>query len=225
MDSTLKRDGYMLLQDLSPDISTAEIGSRFGVPVEIGELLPLSEIPVVQALRPKEKLHARQNQYSGHYGLESFPLHTDLAHWAVPPRYFLLRCLVGADDVFTRLLSWTYISDLLGKATLRKAVFRARHHYYWRSGLVRALSSYGVEEIFRWDPVFLEPLNKGAQALKEVMLDRTHLRSTIEIRLAKSGEAILIDNWRMLHGRSAVPARSTDRHIERIYLSEVFHGR
>jgi len=40
--------------------------------------------------------------------------------------------------------------------------------------------------------------------------------------LHEPGDTILIDNWQMLHGRSQVSAESTIRHIERVYLSEVF---
>lgn len=35
------------------------------------------------------------NTYSGLFGLEEFPLHTDLAHWHSPPRYILLRVLTS----------------------------------------------------------------------------------------------------------------------------------
>jgi hypothetical protein len=87
------------------------------------------------------------------------------------------------------------------------------------------MSRHHNEEIFRWDPIFLQPLNGRAEALKRVMLDPEWNDATIKILLRDPGDILLIDNWRMLHGRSQVPSRSANRHIERVYLSEVFNDR
>ena len=32
------------------------------------------------------------------------------------------------------------------------------------------------------------------------------------------GDTVIIDNWRMLHGRPAVPEGRRDRHLQRVYL-------
>src|SRR6266852_2493437 len=118
MRITVERHGFALQQQLAPHLSTVEIAGRFGIILKIDKLLPSSGIPTVQTLRPRETAEVKQNRYSGHYGLDLFPLHTDLAHWALPPHYLLLRCLVGADDVFTNLLPCAYAVDLVGKAAL-----------------------------------------------------------------------------------------------------------
>jgi alpha-ketoglutarate-dependent taurine dioxygenase len=85
------------------------------------------------------------------------------------------------------------------------------------------MSPHREEQIFRWDPIFLEPLNSRAQALKRVMLSPASNEAMIKILLQDPGDILLIDNWRTLHGRSQVPARSAERLIERVYLSEVFN--
>jgi L-asparagine oxygenase len=222
MRSRVERDGFVLQKELAPHLSTVEVARRLGTILNVETILPSSGIPTVQCLRPRETRDVKQNQYSGNYGLNLFPLHTDLAHWIVPPRYFLLRCLVGAEDVFTNLLPCTYIVRVVGTSTLRKAVLRIRKRRFGCSGLVRALSSHQKEEIFRWDPLFLEPLNSNAHALKRVMFGPACNEAVIRVRLQRPGDTLLVDNWRMLHGRSPVSARSTARHIERIYVSEVF---
>jgi L-asparagine oxygenase len=199
-----------------------EVAHALGTVVNVGGLLPSSGIPTVQCLRPRNTTEVKQNQYSGHYGLSTFPLHTDLAHWALPPPYLLLRCVVGSNDVFTHVLSWTRIVDLVGTAALRKAVFMARSRQIGCSGLVRAMSHHHQTEVLRWDPIFLRPLNQHARALASVMLDPTWNGAAIKILLHQPGDMVLIDNWRMLHGRSQVLAHSTVRRIERVYLSEVF---
>lgn len=220
--ATVQRDGFVVQRIHLPDLSTVEVARRLGTIVDIETILPTSGIPTVQSLRPREISEVGKNQYSGNYGVDLFPLHTDLAHWILPPHYLLLRCLVGTEDVFTNLLSCADVVGVVGAAVLQKAVLRARKRRYGSSGLVRAMSSHCDKQIFRWDPIFLEPLNRHALALKRAMSDSAWKEAMIRIQLQEPGDILLIDNWRILHGRSQVPARGITRHIERVYLSEVF---
>jgi L-asparagine oxygenase len=217
----LKRSGFSLLRGLAPHLSTIEVAKTLGTVVSVEELLPSSGIPTVQSLRPRPTSEVGQNQYSGHYGLGTFPLHSDLAHWAIPPRYLLLRCVVGSDDVFTHLLPWTPIVDLVGAATLRKAVFAARRRRIGYSSLVRAMSHNDGIAVLRWDPIFLAPLNRHAHALASAMLDSGWDTKVMKILLSQPGDTLIIHNWTMLHGRGEVSQHSTARHIDRVYLSEV----
>lgn len=219
---TVTENGFVMYRSLAPNLSTIELAQELGTILDIPRLLPSSGIPVVQSLRPRATMEVGQNQYSGHYGLGAFPVHTDLAHWALPPRYLLLRCIAGFDDVFTCILPWTQIVETLGKSALGKAVFVVRNRRNGSSGLVRAMSQYAQTDVFRWDQVFLRPLNQQAHELAKVMADPKWNCEVINIQLRQPGDAVLIDNWRMLHGRSAVPWQSKARHLERVYLSEVF---
>ncbi len=214
MLTAVRQDGFDTHKGLAPSLSTLELAQALGTVVNIGGLLPSSGIPTVQSLRPRSTDEVRQNQYSGHYGLETFPLHTDLAHWALPPRYLLLRCIVGSNDVFTHILPWRRIVDSVGTSALRKAVFTARSRRIGCSGLVRAMSHRGQTEVYRWDPIFLRPLNQYARELAFVMQDPTWNRAVTKILLHQPGDTVLIDNWRMLHGRSRVLAQGTGRHVE-----------
>jgi L-asparagine oxygenase len=223
MFGLLERDGYAVEKKFCPHQATLEVASALGSVVAIPDLLRHSGIPTVQSLRPREK--GGDNRYSGHYGLNAFPLHTDLAHWILPPRYLLLRCLVGSNDVFTNLLHSSHVVRAVGMPSLQKAVLRTRKHRVGSSGLVRAIARHNREQIFRWDPIFLQPLNHHAQLLKSVMVDPAFEKVAVEVLLQHPGDTLLIDNWRMLHGRSPVPARSTSRYIERVYLSEVRNDR
>jgi len=218
----VKQDGFVLQKGLAPSLATIEVAQALGTVVDIKLLLPSSGIPTVQSLRPRNTDEVGQNRYSGHYGLGTFPLHTDLAHWVLPPHYLLLRCIVGSNDVLTNILPWTPIMDLVGTASMGKAVFMARSRRIGCSGLVRALTRHHGTKVLRWDPIFLRPLNQNARALASVMLDPTWNRAVMKILLNEPGDTVLIDNWRMLHGRSQILAQGKVRHIERVYLSEVF---
>jgi hypothetical protein len=217
----LRRDGFGVRRDCAIHLSTIEAAQTLGTPINVQTILPGSGITTVQSLRPKNVSEVGRNQYSGHYGFGVFPLHTDLAHWAVPPRYLFLRCVVGSDDVFTHILSSAPIVDLLGSATLRKALFTARRRRMGSSGLVRAMSYHGEDQIFRWDPIFLAPLNESARVFASTILDPHWANIVVKVLLQRPGDTMIIDNWHMLHGRGSVLPTSRGRRIERVYLSEV----
>jgi L-asparagine oxygenase len=221
MITELKQKGFAVWRELRPGSLTMDVSASIGKIVDIEELLPGSGIPTVQSLKPRESDRVGLNQYSGHYGLEDFPLHTDLAHWTIPPRYLLLRCIEGAGDVFTRVLPWAAILPSFELLALQRAVFAGRRRRFGCCSLVRAMSHYETGNIFRWDPVFLRPLNAPAQDLATLMANSKWTKAATEIPLCRTGDTILIDNWRALHGRSSVPADSTGRLLERVYLSEI----
>jgi hypothetical protein len=217
----LARNGFVIWREVKPGASTMEVSAEIGKVLDIEGLLPGRGIPIVQSLKPRERDTVGHNQYSGHYGLGEFPLHSDLAHWGLPPRYFLLRCIEGARDVFTSILPWTNILPTLGVTALQRAVFAGRRQRFGFCGLVRGLSRYETGSIFRFDPVFLRPLNAPAKELAALLADPKWAKTSTQISLSRPGDAILIDNWHVLHGRSAIPAGSSGRRVERVYLSEV----
>jgi L-asparagine oxygenase len=96
---------------------------------------------LVQVLRARAT--AAPNTYSGIYGLQHFPFHTDLAHWSQPPRYFLLRCAQGYADVPTLLLDGNVIIEAVMKDILSRAIFRPRSP---RQGVLPALRLFESTE-------------------------------------------------------------------------------
>lgn len=186
--------------------------------LEIAESIGLVEnpkdFPIVQALIPKE--NGGLNSYSGNFGTGNFPLHTDLAHWSRPPRYLLLYCAVPGDTV-THLLRCAELISQLGEMALIRSLVRSRTPLEGRLSLLRLWNG----EIFRWDSLFLKPANPTAinvfSGVKEVLEDTRHRKVVLE----EFGHSILIDNWRMLHGRGDVTSASTNRRLDRIYLREL----
>jgi hypothetical protein len=217
----LDKVGFCVRHRLAPHMTTIEVAQAIGTVINLEKLLPSGSIPTVQSLRPKKMREVRQNQYSGNYGLGSFPLHTDLAHWAIPPHYFLLRCVVGSNDVFTYVLAWEPIIDLVGPTLLQKAVFCARRRRIGYSGLVRTMTHLNGTDILRWDPIFLKPLNPDARMLASTMRDSTCECGVVSILLNEPGDTLIVDNWRALHGRSEVTPQGMRRRVDRVYLSEV----
>src|SRR6185436_2134964 len=92
----LVAEGYVVLPRLAVDVRLDSIAKDLGQPIAAWNG------PIVHELAPR--VSGTPNTYSGIFGLGRFPFHTDLAHWPVPPRYLVLRCIRGYEDVPTQLV-------------------------------------------------------------------------------------------------------------------------
>lgn len=212
---SIRRDGYVFLRNFDSRASSSAAIGRFGKIERIGAYDSVHE------LSPRESGLVK-NTYSGAFGYGSFPLHNDLAHWFRPPRYVVLRCLVGARDVKTLLLDTSAIITKIGKRRLQSGLVQPRRPLLGHRALLRILDGDEVDgSIFRWDSMFLVPATEGAHVIFEDVAQQLDNMTPVEIALAECGDTLIIDNWRVLHGRSAVPVIAQQRRIERSYLSDL----
>ncbi|WP_018427723.1 TauD/TfdA family dioxygenase [Hoeflea sp. 108] len=202
--------GYAFVQDYRPEVDTLGVATELGVP-----LAPW-EGGLIQKLVPRAS--AAPNTYSGIYGLDRFPFHTDLAHWRQPPRYLLLRCIKGFLDVPTLLIDGQTIVDTVTLDVLTRAIVKPRRPQNGAVPLLRLCEQVDNGHRVRWDEVFLKPASRvgeGASQQITTLLSEVDPRS---IALANAGDTLLVDNWRMLHARSRVFEGRESRMIERVYL-------
>jgi L-asparagine oxygenase len=161
------------------------------------------------------------NTYSGIYGLERFPFHTDLAHWRLPPRYLLLRCLKGYDDVSTLLVDGEALIEEVTVNILSRAIVKPRRPRAGTFPFLRLCESDDAGYRLRWDEMFLKPASPVGEVADQRVRAYLACCAPLYIALARPGDTLLIDNWRMLHARSPVPVGREDRRIERIYLGRL----
>lgn len=180
----------------------------------LGTVLSLEGIAKVQSLVPRHAEEVEKNRYSGLYGTHAFPLHTDLAHWHIPPRYFLLRCVEPAENVPTNFVHSSDVLAFEADSILKRALFRPRRRQDGRLTCLRLRE----RECFRWDPTFLEPINTLAIELRARILDRIAKVPRRSIAFAAAGECVVVDNWKTLHSRAEVPSDGMHRKLERVYL-------
>jgi alpha-ketoglutarate-dependent taurine dioxygenase len=216
LSKVIARDGFVFLKSWHPNVPSEEVVNR------AGKTLVFNTGTAVHCLVPKER--AGRNTYSGIYGLNEFPFHTDMAHWTVPPRYLMLRCLRGHGDVATVLADSLNITKRADCECLSRALVKPRRPF---KGAVQLLPLYspkrsGRASLFRWDEKFIVPASltgqQGMTAVKNALASVT----ATHVSLCDRGDTIFIDNWRMVHGRSAVAAEQADRVIERAYLEELY---
>lgn len=206
--------GYVFIREHVADLDTPTLARTLGPPITpwAGRL--------VQQLIPR--VSSTPNTYSGIYGLDRFPFHTDLAHWRCPPRYLLLRCIKGYSDVPTFLIDGESVIQAVTLDIMTRAIVKPRRPRNGTIHLMRLCEQVEVGRRVRWDEKFLRPASRiGETASQQV---RTIL-STAEVfscALARAGDTLLIDNWRMLHARSSIPLGREDRIIERVYLEGLY---
>ena len=208
--------GFALLKKLEPEFSMNDILNMLGHALALGKSGTFHEI------RPQRREDAPLNTYSGNYGLGRFPLHTDLAHWHMPPRYLLLRCIQGFDEVPTILVDGRPIIADIGESELSRAIMQPRRPLHGSFPLLRMLQDvlHGVQ-LLRWDEKFIRPTSDTAQTVASDFQKRLVSASQLNIGLSRQGDTLIIDNWRMLHGRGSVPEACVARAIARAYLRSV----
>ncbi|MDF2863902.1 MAG: hypothetical protein K0S02_4174 [Achromobacter mucicolens] len=217
MTRSLKQEvtkhGYAFVPDYLPTTDSVALANLLGHP------LARWEGRLVQNLVPRET--ATPNTYSGIYGLDRFPFHTDLAHWRLPPRYLLLRCVTGYEDVSTQLLDAQAIFEAVTPDILTRAIFRPRRPRDGAIALMRLLEPTDDGYCFRWDEVFLKPASRIGDIAGQCIREQVSRCQPVSIGLTRPCDTLLIDNWRMLHARAPIPPQCLNRRIERIYLENL----
>jgi alpha-ketoglutarate-dependent taurine dioxygenase len=199
-----------------PKVATEKLAGAFGKPAAV------SGLTLVQDLRPRPLSETPENIYSGNFGFGEFPLHTDMAHWAIPPRYLMLRCVAGDPSVTTFLADSQGVVRHFGEARMAGCSLKPRKPVEGRFHLLSAYQPRPpLGPLFRWDELFLKAATKTSEVICEHVRNHMSGLEKQAICLHKAGDTVIIDNWRMLHGRSAVSSDVSDRHIQRIYLSEL----
>lgn len=200
-----------------PELEPTAAAAALGVPEQV------TGLRLVQELLPKMSGMATPNTYSGNFGLDAFPLHTDLAHWAKPPRYLLLRCERGDPDARTHVIDGRSIVAAIGTNSLTRCLARPRRPMNGEFQLLPILqeSSDRDQQCLRWDSIYLRPSNASALAIfQQIGECLSRLLPTSEALLNK-GDTLLLDNWRVLHGRSPVQNAASPRKIYRVYLQSL----
>lgn len=211
----IEERGYTLLKTHRANSSGEEIAS------ELGKVLTLGKGSPVHQLRPTPKDNAAPNSYSGIFGLDVFPFHTDMAHWRHPPRFIMLRCLVGFEEVPTLLADGAEIVREADEGVLARALVQPRRPVKGRLPLLRIFQPCEGFGIIRWDSKFIRPASRAGERGVEGFRAALGTVSKHSIALVERGDTIVIDNWRMLHARSPVPPTCEGRILERAYLEQL----
>ena len=207
--------GYALKRSYMIGSSVEEVATS------LGSLFNSDQSFTFTKLIAKAKEESTPNSYSGIYGFNQFPFHTDLAHWRSPPKYLMLRCVTGFQEVPTLLVDGLTLIDEVGEDILNRALVQPRRPINGKLPLLRLYQPNDGHGLVRWDEVFFKPASSVGEVGVAQFRQALNASNPISIALITPGDTLIVDNWRMLHARAPVPKNCTDRKLERAYLESL----
>lgn len=210
----VERDGFVFLPNYMKDRSTMAVAKSFGSLMKLN-----SEIPIVQTLTPNMKASVK-NSYSSIYGYDEFPMHTDFAHWPLPPRFLLLRAKSQCSGVKTSIVAFSELETRIETPLFSKCVFFSRKPIMGQFIPLRICCK--SRQMYRWDREFIRPASQNSMALRDKILQHLKLLKPIDFYMKNNGDTLVVDNWKMLHGRGAVFASERERSLDRVYLGDLW---
>lgn len=189
---------------------------------QLGEPVCYPGSSMVGVLKPQDREVARPNSTSSLYGYDAFPLHTDMAHWPIPPRYLVMRASVVVPGLATVLIDSQDLSlDSIARERWHRAswmVSGVQNPY-----LCSVFFDHKGKRGFRWDVCTMSPYGKLAAdvapdiaAALQDLLDS----SPIFMDWQSPEEILIIDNWRMVHMRPSIHEAGKSRTLERVLVKE-----
>jgi alpha-ketoglutarate-dependent taurine dioxygenase len=169
--------------------------------VEIAEATANANVRRVEsdALEPRSHNFDNRGAWSNIYGAGKFPMHTDFAYEAVPPRFIVLRCVkLNNSNRSTRVFDTKMLPTHLTRQ-IAKIPWMIRHKE--RRGVIRMIDKGTKKgfEIWRYDPVcmstYFSKHRRVIERLEEIFANKA---ACIQWQVDWS---VIIDNWRCLHGR------------------------
>ena len=180
-----------------------------------GELLSLTEIICsklelgisfhnYKKLIPKDNKEVEHFSLSSAYGLNEFPLHTDGAEYNTPPRFLVLRAL--SDSPTGTSLADAY--SIRDKVTIRNTKWSVKT----KDGILQT-------KLFEQHPKYnIEFIRFNRLSMKCVDGNKLEVNNAID-NLPVSyvnwtqNKTVIIDNWRILHGRQMIIEEDYDKRI------------
>ncbi|MEW8204420.1 MAG: TauD/TfdA family dioxygenase [Candidatus Thiodiazotropha endolucinida] len=181
----------------------------------VGEIRPHPNGENIFILKSSDGKNSLPGTFSKVYGLSAFPFHTDTAFWGIPARYVVLG-MFRKSQCTTNYISLCDIAEIISSDFRSKAeksiylveTFEGRKYtspFFCRNG------TFGI----RFDPNIMKPANGHARRFHGELL--AAMAAIEPRRIHWSGDkAVVFDNWKNLHGRSAV--KNERREIFRVYL-------
>lgn len=184
------------------------IGNMLGTRVA-GRATNLEEV-----IQPQAPGDAHPRSLSAQFGLGALPFHVELSHRPRPCRYLLLGCLdPGSPSAATMLLDWRTLglsSDELHFLESAPILVRTGRRSFY-STLLPPNRAF-----LRYDPGCLEAVDERGRAALDLVQRRLGT-DVPEIHQWRCGDILIIDNWRVLHGR-ARSDQGAGRRLARILI-------
>ncbi len=209
----MRRNGFHIF-DWRADGALESLAIRLGrtVPSAAGR-------PVVDVLVPRTREDSHPGTLSAMHGTDSFPFHTETAHWRVPVDWVILKCVrPGAGNRPTLLVDgWSLGFEEDQIRLLIRSLMVVKNGS--RSFLAPLATRKHKRLSIRHDPACMKPASPADQAALGILEHSLMAAARTDIRW-KVGRCLVFDNRRMLHSRAGSAVADSDRQLERVYVME-----
>lgn len=171
---------------------------------------------LVDRIVPQAADSSHPRSLTSQHGLGSFPLHIDTAHWLTPCHFIILACEApGASDRPTELLDSRDLRlDPAERSVLETEPMRIINGRYSFYSTVLA----PFRPFIRYDPGCMTATRQpGLEAISMLAKERWTDR-ILEVRW-KAGDVLVVDNWRMMHGRGVGTNCGAERKLIRVAVA------
>jgi alpha-ketoglutarate-dependent taurine dioxygenase len=206
------RDGWFKSRASATDNDLRCVAER--IARQLGELIPSRNEQRVEPLAPTEESNAHSRSLSAKHGRGSFPMHTDGAHWLLPPRFVVLVCVSpGTRPVPTTLLRFRDLAlNTDERVRLEATPFLVRNG---RRSFYSTICS-ASRPFIRFDEGCMVPQDTAGQEILRVVGHRSREAAFVPIDW-RTGDFLVLDNWNVLHGRGLGDTEaSPDRKLLRV---------
>lgn len=168
-----------------------------------------------EILKPKKSSDTTHFSLSSEYGLDNFPLHTDGAQYSIPPRYIILRAKMDSETGTTiansQLLKKLNLWEIIENTTwIVKADFGNIYTSLFDRHIVEGF------EVLRYNKQIMRCLNNKR---KSEQVEDAIQNLPIETINWEKNTTLVIDNWKLLHGRERVKDPNyQNRILERLQI-------
>ena len=208
----LRRDGFWIGR-VAGEAELTAIAAGLGEPVPAR-----STAPVLQDLVPLEAAGAPKKSLSSLHGEGSFPFHTDGAHHRRPPRWVVMRCIDPGQGNRPTLLADGARLPLTARQSreIERAVWWVRSG--GRSFPASIVKRTGEVTVIRYDRGCMAAANPAFAAAGDLF--DAAIEASDHVRLSwQADDAVVFDNWRMLHARGTASGPDTGvRRLQRILV-------
>lgn len=207
----LKEIGWTYVDGVTNSNDLIDIGR------EIGSITMTPNNELVKKITRFSKSDAPKGSQSALYGTGRFPLHTDTVFWELPVKYVILRAHgdVRRPTTLKDIESLFQICDKKYLPLIINSIWYVGQ--YSKRFYCSLRFNYKDSAIWRIDMDLMKPANKSAIESQKVLRDLVFTTDTESINWTGSN-AVIISNWRVLHGRGNSPENEGQRTIERLYV-------
>jgi hypothetical protein len=188
LSQTIEKDGWVVIDEYSGELLNLmeNICSKLKLDISFHNY---------KKLIPKDKNEVEHFSLSSAYGLKEFPLHTDGAEYKTPPRFLVLRALSDSP-------TGTCIADA-NSICNNINVCNSKWSVKTKDGIVKT-KLYEQHPKYNIEFIRFNRLSMKCDEGEKLDVYKAIDNLTISSIIWTENKTIIIDNWRVLHGRQTI---------------------